>query len=145
MGLNSKQLGLILRQEKQRALISEAGWFEPNGLMLGYGDVDIPDLERISRRLEIDQALVILSKEDWKGAIESRDPELLRVQIPAEIVQKTICIVFSGLICYLPREDQHEDQYEFLRNLGAFLATPQNVLSGLVRRLATQDYKRCLE
>ncbi len=56
--------GLKLGQIKQNAVIKSAGWYNQNGERAGFGDLDLPDLERIAADIAPGDFFIALSRED---------------------------------------------------------------------------------
>jgi hypothetical protein len=61
---NKTPFKLINGQQKLNGIISSAGWFNGKGERLGYGDLSIKDINRISKNIPDNEMFYVLSEVD---------------------------------------------------------------------------------
>lgn len=120
----SKLFGLSDGQCLSRDFVHNGGWYNKLGEKLGWGDLSLSNIKRISEELEEGELFIVLSEQDsfWEHVTDIRGPAvcgMVTVDKESEmnpgqqvLIEKARYIIAKGAI-YLP-----PDKYGFEKELG---------------------------
>ncbi|MFA7193604.1 MAG: hypothetical protein WC087_01665 [Candidatus Paceibacterota bacterium] len=114
-----------------------AGWYNKEGEKIGWGDLDVDNLVRISTELEDDEIFIVLSEEDSHSRFIYPHPATEGVSEEApgiEYVAKHSYYIIAPRVCYYVDGYGRYEEKPYIRDTLQFsILTPQEAAEMLLR------------